>query len=142
MARPPQATTTDVDVLDVSAPVLLVGAFSKSGGFTFQDEARAIDEALDGQLTALTDTGFRAGPGELAVVSTLGRIPAQRIAVVGLGQRDAMGTKELRRAAAAAARQLAEFQEIASVLHLAVQADSAARVCDGGVGPRHLSLYR
>jgi leucyl aminopeptidase len=134
MGRPPLATTADVSVIDVASPVLLVGAFAKSGAFTLQDEAHAIDAALGGHLEALDGTGFKAALGEVSEVPTLGRVPAQRVVVVGLGSRDTAGTKELRRAAASAARQLGEYHEIACALHLAFDdADAAARAATEGL---------
>ncbi|MGH2753833.1 MAG: leucyl aminopeptidase, partial [Actinomycetota bacterium] len=123
--RLPQATTLDADVLEVTSPVLLVGAFSDGGGITLQDEAAALDGALDGNLVSLGDGGFRASVGEIEVVPTFGRVPAGRVTIVGLGPKGDTGPSQLRRASAAASRRLADHQEIASLLHL-VGDDGAA----------------
>jgi len=133
MGRPPQATTAQMEALDVSSPVLLVGAFSKSGGYSLQDEASAIDERLDGHLGTLGEQGFKAGVGDVSIVPTLGRISAGRVAVVGLGPQDRAGPAEQRRAAAVATRQLAEYHEVASMLHLAVGGDAATRASTEGL---------
>ena len=133
MARPPQATTAQQNVTEVSSPVLLVGAFSDGGGITLQPDAQPLDDALDGYLGNLTDAGYKAGPGEMAIVPTLGKVAVGRVAVVGLGAENEAGPKQLRRASAIAARQRSEHHEVATLLHLAAAggADATRAVTEG-----------
>ena len=143
MTQAPQVTTTDDAASEVPTPVLLVGAFSNGGGITLQPDAQPLDDALDGYLGNLTDAGYKAGLGEMAIVPTFGNVAAGRVAVVGLGSENAAGPKELRRAAAIATRQLSEHHEVATLLHKAVGdgADAHARR-HRGPHDRHVPLHR
>ncbi|HEX7217084.1 MAG TPA: M17 family peptidase N-terminal domain-containing protein, partial [Methylomirabilota bacterium] len=73
-------------------------------------EITAVDRALDGLLTrALASEKFEGKPGQISYVHTGGKLPAERVLVVGLGphrrDRRSRGDAEpVRRAAAAAVR--------------------------------------
>jgi leucyl aminopeptidase len=90
----PTAHRCDVLVLGVyAAPARLEGVAAK------------IDQALGGLLVrALQDERFTGELGKVFVLHTLGRLPAARIAVVGLGDRATLSLDRHRLAAAAAAR--------------------------------------
>jgi leucyl aminopeptidase len=116
----PQAVASDQEAAEVACDVLVVGAFSTGAGATLSAQAAFLDETLGGYLNRLSATGFKGKIGELALVPTLGRLPAAAIGIVGLGPKESAGTDEIRRAAGAAARRLAEHAELASQLHHAV----------------------
>lgn len=82
---------------------LAVGVFAAPG--RLEGLAVKLDQALGGALAkALHDEKFTAELGKVFVLHTLGKLPAARIAVVGLGDRDAFTIDRLRLAAAAIAR--------------------------------------
>lgn len=81
--------------------------------------AALVDTALDGALLALVQSGeFSGKTAELSVVYTLGKAPAGRVILVGLGKEDEFDLEAVRRAAGAAvvrARDLGA-QQVASEL--------------------------
>ena len=115
---PPQVTPSGGDPAELACDVLVVGAFAADGGAHLGRAAAGVDRALGGALSEhLVDTSFKAKPGEVAVVTTLGRLPAKTIAVAGLGPADEAGAGHVRRAAGVTGRRFAERAVIASTLH-------------------------
>jgi leucyl aminopeptidase len=95
---------------------LVVGAYAGTDGP--QLVAAGFDDELQSAVTeTLVDAGFKGKVGEVVVVPTLGRASARAIAVAGLGSESAAGSTEIRRTAAAAAKQLAHRSEIVLNLH-------------------------
>lgn len=128
---PAKIISTDERITSLSCDALVSGAHPGDGGFTFGAPARALDEALDGELgAALRGANFTGKPGEVQIVSTLGRLPCAVVVVAGLGPAAAAGTAEVRRAAGAAARRLGERRTIASSLHEGI--DGGARAAAEG----------
>jgi len=83
--------------------VLVLGAYAAPA--RLEGIAAKIDQALGGLLArALQDERFSGEPGKVFVLHTLGRLPAARVAVVGLGDRATLTLDRHRLAAAAAAR--------------------------------------
>jgi len=69
----------------------LVVPLSRDDGGTDWTGAEAINAALGGELRRLAeDARFAAKRGETFLVPTLGRLPARRIVLAGLGPRDAV----------------------------------------------------
>jgi leucyl aminopeptidase len=111
----------------LACDALVVGAFMGRVG---PDLTRSgLDEELH-QLVAeaLADAGFKGKVGEVAIVPTLGRAAARAVAVAGLGSADEAGPAEVRRTAASAARQLAQREEIATILHRSIDGSAAAGI--------------
>jgi len=80
----------------------------------------AIDHALGGQLSEMIADGEITGTlGETRIVHTSGRLPARRVAVVGLGKREVLDLEAVRRAVGSATRQLLSIgiTEWHTVLH-------------------------
>ncbi len=106
------------DVTRVATPALVVNAFygqEKPAG-----AAAAVDRALGGFLSELMAAGEITGKeGEVTVLHTRGAIPAERVAVVGLGKREKLDHVRARRAAGAAATELLKRKIAAfrSVVH-------------------------
>ncbi len=75
------------DITRVPTDALVVNLFEgvrAPGGGT-----GAVDRALDGAITRLIQQGDITGKrGEITLIHTLGRIPAPRVAVLGLGARE------------------------------------------------------
>ncbi|MDQ4095266.1 MAG: leucyl aminopeptidase [Actinomycetota bacterium] len=123
---------TTESATEVAADVVVVGATSSG----LNASGRAIDGLLDGALSKyLSHTGFKAKVGSTTIVPTLGRAPSNAVAVVGLGDATA---SEVRRAAAGAARKLAQHSNAASALH----EDLDAAALESSVEGWHLGNYR
>ncbi len=127
MSSRPRVISSAEPLTVAEVDAVLVGAFSDDVGASPSERSAQLDSALEGHLTKyLRDSGFRGAVGDLAIVPTLGQIPAKSIAVAGLGPREKAGTTELRRAAGAAARRLSERATLATDLHRLVADSSAA----------------
>lgn len=69
--------------------------------------AAEVDAALDGELKRLLDAGaLSAKKNSLTVLHPLGRLPAARVAVVGLGPRETLTLEEIRQATGEVCRRL------------------------------------
>ncbi len=80
----------------------------------------AVDKALDGMLSKLIAGGEIKGRlGNTTVVHTFGKLPADRVCVVGLGKENEFTPDRARQAAAAGARALrnAGAKRIATIVH-------------------------
>ncbi|MBI3977557.1 MAG: leucyl aminopeptidase [Chloroflexi bacterium] len=84
-----------------------VSSFQTEGAVVFVFEegltagAAAVDRALDGAISRLREVGeVRPKPSHVALLHSLGRLPAERIAVVGLGKRGDFEPDRLRGATA------------------------------------------
>jgi leucyl aminopeptidase len=111
-------TTRRVDLVKCKTDMLVVGRFSDSGdpGQT----VRTLDETLDGDIESLAKIGdFTGKPKTYAVVYGNGRIAAERVLVLGLGERKKATTDTLRKAAGAAASRAVEMKvkRVALALH-------------------------
>ncbi|HXA94716.1 MAG TPA: leucyl aminopeptidase [Candidatus Dormibacteraeota bacterium] len=92
---------------EARADVLVLGRYADEG--RVPAEVVAVDRALGGLLTkVLQSEKFESKPGQISYVHTGGKIPAERVLVVGLGPHRREKTRgdaePLRRAAAAAVR--------------------------------------
>lgn len=89
------------DVTAIATPLLVVNLFKGvkiPGGAT-----GAVDSALGGAISAMIAAGDISGKlGETAVLYTNGKIKAERVMVVGLGESEKFSIDEIRRAAASA----------------------------------------
>jgi len=128
----------------VEADTLVVNLFrgvEKPGGGT-----GAVDAALDGAISELISQGdFSGKAGELTVLYPRGVIPAKRVIVAGLGEREKFDAEAARRAAAKAARRALQLgtKTLATIVHGAgtgglEAAEAAAATAEGTL----LALYR
>ncbi|MBN1460734.1 MAG: leucyl aminopeptidase [Armatimonadetes bacterium] len=103
--------------LEYSGDAVVIGM---AQGVALEGVTLEIDAALEGALSRMIDAGeIKGKQSEVTLVHTLGRLPATRVAVVGLGE---LGTEPLlamRRAAGAAARVLQSkgCRKLAMALH-------------------------
>lgn len=106
------------DVARFKTSLLIVNLFEsvkKPGGAT-----GAVDKALDGAITQAIESGEIKGKlGETLLIHSFGKIPAERVLVVGLGEADKFGAEQARRASAAAvwAAEKLSVKEMASIVH-------------------------
>ena len=91
-----RVVTTDITQLEVDGLIVnLFEGVEEPGGAT-----GAIDKALDGALRQLiTDKEIKGKPNETALIHTLGKIPAKRVVVVGLGKAESLTLDRIRQSA-------------------------------------------
>jgi leucyl aminopeptidase len=115
---PPQIVSSTEAADRITCDALLVAASTgpQGDGFVLADAGNVVDRALEGHLIRyLDESNFKGKLGDVALIPTLGRLPAKSIAVVGVGSDGDLSS--LRRAAGTAARRLAERSVVASALH-------------------------
>ena len=106
------------DAVDFATPLLVVNLFKgvkKSGGAT-----GAVDKALNGTISKALVSGEMKGKlGETLLFYTDGKIAAEHVLVVGLGESGEFGTEQARRAAASAvwAAEKLSITRMASIVH-------------------------
>jgi hypothetical protein len=77
----PQLTATDASIAELSCDAVVVGAYSGER-ISLTEEADDINSELGGRLMGqLQSTGYKAKPGEVELITTLGALPAHTIAV-------------------------------------------------------------
>jgi leucyl aminopeptidase len=97
---------TDIKAADLDADAIVVGVDAQ-GALT--EEAQEIDTATGGLIARLVAAGEISGKlGKVTVLLSPTGIRAAQVAVVGLGERQQFGRGQAFRAAAAAAKRLAE----------------------------------
>lgn len=129
-------------IQESDADAIVVNLFEgvQPGGAT-----KAVDQALDGAISALIEGGdFEGEADQAAVLYPRGAIPAQRVILVGLGPQGEFELDRVRQAAARAAQKAREVkaQRVATVLHGAgaggLSAEEAAQaITEGSI----LGLY-
>ncbi|HLC75199.1 MAG TPA: leucyl aminopeptidase [Candidatus Nanoarchaeia archaeon] len=117
------------DIEKVQCDLLIVGMFdSESNRFTTK-----LDERLNSELAAaMKRKEFTGEAGQLKMIASLGKLPAQKVLVVGLGKKADYKIENLRRAAASAIRvaQSANARKTITALHHleCEKADEAERI--------------
>lgn len=95
-------------VTDVQTPLLVVNLFE--GVVTPGGATGAVDRALGGLISRLIADGEIKGKLEdVTIIHTLGKLPAQRVAVVGLGPRVKFDLEGVRRASGSALKKAREL---------------------------------
>jgi len=97
------------------ADVLIVGHFEEDG--LPAGAAEWVDKTLEGAIARLIASGdFTGKAGSTALLYTNGKIPAERLVVVGLGKAEKFTMRTARAAAAAAAKRIAKLKGVKSAL--------------------------
>ena len=122
----PEAITAEGPASQISCDVLLVGAFSDDGGVELTQAGRQADSALEGDVSAWIGSGFKGKVGEVALLPSGGRLAAEAVAVVGLGERASVTPHKVRRAAAKAIGRIGERVDVASTLHSGLEEEERA----------------
>lgn len=105
-------------------PALVIGCLEDSGDEYFM----ACNAALDGLLETLRATGaFKGAANSTYVVNTLGRLPAERLILVGVGKRKGLDCERIRQAAGSAATRIQNerIDSFATILHQAGAVEGA-----------------
>ncbi|MFQ5381742.1 MAG: leucyl aminopeptidase, partial [Dehalococcoidia bacterium] len=106
------------DIAQFEADAIVVNLFegvTAPGGAT-----GAVDAALDGAIRQLISLGdIRGKSGEITVIHTLGRLPAPRVVVVGLGKTAAFDIDSIRNLSASLVRHLRKTgtRRVATIVH-------------------------
>ncbi|MBI2854802.1 MAG: leucyl aminopeptidase [Chloroflexi bacterium] len=106
------------DIARYSADAIIVDVFE--GAAHPSGATIAVDELLKGAIAQMISQNEVKGKvGEVTLIHTLGKLPAARVAVLGLGKQAELNTDKVRRAMAECCRVLrrAGAQKIASVIH-------------------------
>ena len=118
------------DITKVGADALIVNLFegvTSPGGGT-----GAVDTALGGAISRLIELGdIRGKSGEITLLHTLGKIPAHRVVVAGLGKRDDFDIDAVRNLSANLVRALRKpgIKTVATIAHGAGIAGLSPEAC-------------
>ncbi len=130
------------DPVQIETDAVIVDIFEDSIDFT--DTTMAADIALSNAISALINDGEIKGKrDEITVIHTLGKLPARRIVVVGLGKQKDISAEIVRRAAGNAFRKLrglgvkSVHTTLLAVGDLGIE-ESAQAIVEGGL----LGLYK
>jgi leucyl aminopeptidase len=113
-----------------TTPALVIGCFEDSRDQLFT----SCNAALDGCLERLAATReFTGKAGTTRLIHTLGRLPAERLLLVGLGKKAGLDDERMRQAAGNAVQALrgARVASFATALQLAGNDTALEAVCDG-----------
>ena len=121
-------------VLDAACDMLVVHAFQ--GGSVWSGATQAIDKALGGLLqTYVKQEGFEGKLGEWLVLPTFGKCKAKKVALIGLGEKQAFDLDAVRKVGAWIARRGRDGKSktVVTVLHGAGVANLPAREVAGAL---------
>ncbi|MBN1359319.1 MAG: leucyl aminopeptidase [Sedimentisphaerales bacterium] len=113
--------TRTVDMARCKTDVLVVGCFSD--GTVLDKTVKALDDKLDGAIRGVTKLGdFKGAVKTATVLYSHGKIAAERVMLVGLGEQKKADLDTLRKAAATAANQAVsmKLKSIALALHTGI----------------------
>src|SRR5687768_10773882 len=124
---------------------LIVPVAASNGAAALAGPAAAIDATLGGELARLAeDARFVGKVGTTLVVPTLGRVPARRVVLVGVGAVDRLAAETVRRAwgvAVLAAREAGASDVVSVPPPHGHELDAVAALTAAAEGA-HLALYR
>jgi leucyl aminopeptidase len=125
--------TSTTPPLQHATPALVVGCFEDAAEGLFEE----CDQALEGLLQRMLESReFRGKSGATRLIHTFGKMPAERLLLVGLGKKEELDTERLRQAAGEATQALkgARIPTFASALLFAGEGDAAIEaVCEGSL---------
>jgi leucyl aminopeptidase len=122
-------------LIDTDAQALVVGVFE---GDQVSPALASVDAALDGIIAGMRERmELKGKAGEIAGIHTLGRLPAARLFVVGLGKREQFTAEAARRAAGVAGKAILKTKLASAAFALfgddALGGEAAARAMSEGV---------
>jgi len=139
-----ETTVEQGDIARFAGKAIVITLFegvTQPGGAT-----GAVDQALGGAITQLiADGDLRGKEGEITVVHTLGKLPAGRVIVAGLGREEKFTLDRVRNVAANTARFLRRhgYNKAATVVHGAGAGGLGPEACARAIAEGTvLGLYR
>jgi leucyl aminopeptidase len=131
------------DIAAVKTDAIILNTFK--GAKTLSGDTAAVDKALDGTISQLVKHGVIKGNlNEITLVHSLGKLPAGRVVIVGLGKKQELSVDKVRGAVAETCRYLRKngAAGIATILHGAgvnkISREGAAQAITEGA---RLGLY-
>ena len=125
-------TVVRADAATRQTPLLAVPVFEGEPDAALS----ALDQALGGAVASLRQRGdLRGKEGETLVLYPEGKLPAERLLLIGIGKADAVTAERLRRAGGTAAKQAAKLRAASLAVALpasALPAGEAARALAEG----------
>ncbi|AJE02128.1 leucyl aminopeptidase [Geobacter pickeringii] len=126
-------------------PALVVGCVEDD--FPADELLAPLDRLLGGGIAALRASGeFSGRLNRVKLLHTFGRLPAERLILVGVGKRGELTAERLRQAAGSAVRAaaVAGITRLSSVLHRAAAIDGSLAACVEGfiLGGYSFSHYK
>jgi len=132
----------DGDVLKERTGALILGVFEEG----LDGAAKKIDAKVGKKLSKLISSGeFEAKPNNTAIIHTFGRIPSERLLLVGLGKRKEFNLEKLRQACGTAAKVARDkgLASAASALHMTEVEDATPQEMGQAIAEStELALYR
>ena len=139
-----RVTVSTDEITNISTPALVVNLFkgvTQPGGAT-----GAVDKALDGAIGQLISEGeIKGKQGEISMIHTLGKLPASRVVIAGLGAADKLDAQVVRQVSGDVVRYLRQkgINRAATIAHGAGLGgldpkDSGQAIAEGTL----LGLYR
>ncbi|MFC2010477.1 leucyl aminopeptidase [Chloroflexota bacterium] len=111
------------DISEVKAGAIIVDYFE--GMKRLEGDAAVIDKAMDGAVSQLISQGeIKGKPGQITLIHSLGKLPADRVVVVGLGKKKELNLDRVRGTVAQACR-LLRRKNVTSVAAVALGAGVA-----------------
>lgn len=137
-------TVQQIAATQICTPIVAVGVFEAPPSLT--PDASSIDGALNGLISQLiADKEITGKQNQLTVIHTHGKIPAQRVAVVGLGKRADFGMDTVRQASAVVAKRVRDLHIVRYAIALlglgepgATPSEIASALVEGAL----LGLYK
>src|SRR3990172_6814249 len=111
--------TTSGDIAQIKADAIIMPVFAETK--KRDSDLAGMDKALDGALSPLISQGEVKGKlNELTTVHTMGKLPAARVILLGLGKEKELTAEKVRGAIGEASRLRSEehTSELQSRLHL------------------------
>jgi leucyl aminopeptidase len=125
--------TSTTSPLQQATPALVVGCFEDERDGLFKE----LDAALDGLLQRMLESGeFRGKSGTSRLIHSFGKLPAERLLLVGLGKKEEFDTERLREASGEATQALksARIASFSSTLQRAGEGAAALEAtCEGAL---------
>ena len=128
---------------DIKSQAVILALFQDQKELT--GTALLIDQASGGLITELINNGdFAAKPSQIAVVYTRGAIPAQRIALVGLGKKSEINLEKIRAAFSKVMQHLRSLniKEAATSMDLNLLPEKKDKIVQAVVEGALLGLYQ
>jgi leucyl aminopeptidase len=105
------------DMAAIKADAIIVNYFQNTKQLS--GDMAAVDKALDGAISQLIKQGdIKGKPNEITLLHSLGRLPASRVVVTGLGKRQELTVDKVRSAVAETCRYLRK-KGVASITSVA-----------------------
>lgn len=137
-------STRTIDPARCKTDMLVAGCFSD--GAALDKTVKALDNKLGGAIRRLIKLGdFKGAPKTSTILYSNGRIAAQRVMLIGLGERQKAELDTLRKAAATAANQAVnmKLKSVSLALHKAFDGRLAAAAVGRALAEgAHFGSYR